>query len=46
MLMLVTHDVSTLEAAGRRRVRRVFRARFGFGQGVEQSVFECDVEPA
>lgn len=46
MLMLVTYDVSTLEPAGRRRLRRVARACLDFGQRVQQSVFECDVDPA
>ena len=46
MLMLVTYDVSTLDAAGRRRLRRVARACLDFGQRVQQSVFECDVDPA
>jgi len=46
MLMLVTYDVNTQTAAGRRRLRRVARACLDFGQRVQQSVFECEVEPA
>lgn len=41
MLMLVTYDVSTESAAGRRRLRRVARACLDFGQRVQKSVFEC-----
>ena len=44
--MLVTYDVSTTDAAGRRRLRRVARACKDFGQRVQYSVFECQVDPA
>ena len=46
MLMLITYDVSTETAAGRRRLRRVARACLDFGQRVQKSVFECEVDPA
>ena len=46
MLMLVTYDVNTETAAGRRRLRRVGRACLDYGQRVQNSVFECEVEPA
>jgi len=46
MLMLVTYDVSTETAAGRRRLRRVARACLDYGQRVQNSVFECEVDPA
>lgn len=46
MLMLITYDVSTETAAGRRRLRRVARACLDFGQRVQNSVFECEVDPA
>lgn len=46
MLMLVTYDVNTETAAGRRRLRRVARACLDFGQRVQYSVFECEVDPA
>ena len=44
--MLVTYDVSTRDAAGRRRLRRVARLCRDFGQRVQYSVFECQVDPA
>ena len=44
--MLVAYDVSTESAAGRRRLRRVARACLDFGQRVQNSVFECEVDPA
>ena len=46
MLMLVTYDVDTTSRAGRRRLRRVARACLDFGQRVQFSVFECNVDPA
>ena len=46
MLMLVAYDVSTETTEGRRRLRRVARACLDFGQRVQNSVFECEVNPA
>jgi CRISPR-associated protein Cas2 len=46
MLMLVTYDVSTVDAPGRRRLRRVARACLDYGQRVQNSVFEIEVDPA
>lgn len=46
MLMLITYDVNTEDAAGRRRLRRVAKSCLDFGQRVQQSVFECEVDPA
>jgi len=46
MLMLVTYDVATTDPAGRRRLRRVAKACLDVGQRVQNSVFECEVDPA
>lgn len=46
MLMLVAYDVNTETTAGKRRLRRVARACLDYGQRVQNSVFECEVEPA
>ena len=46
MFVLVTYDVSTTSAAGRRRLSRVARACLDFGQRAQNSVFECQVDPA
>lgn len=46
MVVLVTYDVSTKTAAGRNRLSRVAKTCVGFGQRVQHSVFECDVDPA
>lgn len=44
MLILVSYDVSTLEAAGRKRLRRVAKVCQNYGQRVQKSVFECKVD--
>ena len=44
--MLVAYDVNTESPAGRRRLRRVARGCLDFGQRVQHSVFECEVDPA
>lgn len=46
MMVLVTYDVNTETEAGRRRLRRVARVCLNFGQRVQNSVFECAVDPA
>ena len=43
MLIIVTYDVSTETAAGRKRLRRVAKACERVGQRVQKSVFECTV---
>ena len=45
-MMLVTYDVNTEDVAGRRRLRRVARACLDWGQRVQYSVFECEVDLA
>ena len=43
MLVLITYDVETLTAAGRKRLRRVAKKCVDYGQRVQNSVFECEV---
>jgi CRISPR-associated protein Cas2 len=43
MNILVTYDVATDSAAGRRRLRKVAQVCQDFGQRVQKSVFECSV---
>jgi len=45
MLVLVTYDVNTLEEGGKKRLRQVARACEDFGQRVQFSVFEIEVDP-
>ena len=46
MMVLVSYDVSTREARGDRRLRRVAKACRDYGQRVQYSVFEIEVDPA
>ena len=46
MLVLITYDVNTEDAAGRRRLRQVAKLCVDYGQRVQNSVFECLVDPA
>ena len=46
MFVLVTYDVATTTAAGRRRLTRVAKICKDFGQRAQNSVFECQVDPA
>jgi len=46
MMVLVSYDVETLTAAGRKRLRRIAKACRDVGQRVQFSVFECEVDPA
>ena len=41
MLVLVTYDVATQDAAGRTRLRKVAKECVNYGQRVQNSVFEC-----
>ena len=46
MLVVVCYDVATVEPAGQRRLRRVAKACKDYGQRVQFSVFECNIDPA
>jgi len=46
MLVLICYDVSTIEPEGTRRLRRVAKACKNYGQRVQFSVFECEIDPA
>ncbi|MGN7870104.1 CRISPR-associated endonuclease Cas2 [Paracoccus sp. 22332] len=46
MLVLVTYDVKTLDTGGKKRLRQVARACEDYGQRVQFSVFEIEVDPA
>ena len=45
MLVLVTYDVSVLSSEGRRRLRRIAKVCLDHGMRVQNSVFECEVDP-
>ena len=44
MLVLITYDVNTEDAAGRRRLRQIAKQCVNYGQRVQNSVFECLVD--
>ena len=46
MMVLITYDVSTETEAGRSRLRRVAKKCQDYGQRVQNSVFECILDPA
>ena len=46
MMVLATYDVNTTDAGGARRLRRVAKCCKDFGQRVQFSVFEIEVDPA
>mgnify|MGYP000898959083 FL=1 len=46
MLVLITYDVNTETAAGRKRLRQVAKQCVNYGQRVQCSVFECDLDAA
>lgn len=41
MLVLITYDVNTENAAGKARLRKVAKQCVNYGQRVQNSVFEC-----
>lgn len=45
-MVLITYDVETMTISGRRRLRQVAKQCVNFGQRVQNSVFECLVDPA
>ena len=45
MMVLVSYDVSTKTSAGRRRLRKIADECQDYGQRVQNSVFECLVDP-
>ena len=46
MLVVVSYDVSTKTEAGKKRLRKVAEICLDYGIRVQNSVFECKVDPA
>ena len=44
MLVLITYDVNTQTAEGRTRLRKVAKECVNYGQRVQNSVFECQMD--
>jgi CRISPR-associated protein Cas2 len=46
MMVLITYDVNTETPAGKKRLTKVAKECKNYGQRVQNSVFECVIEPA
>jgi CRISPR-associated protein Cas2 len=46
VLVLITYDVNVETSAGRKRLRHIAKICVNHGQRVQNSVFECKVDPA
>jgi CRISPR-associated protein Cas2 len=46
MMVLITYDVNTETDAGKKRLHQVAKQCENYGQRVQNSVFECILEPA
>ena len=44
MMVLITYDVSTKDSKGQTRLRKVAKKCMNYGQRVQNSVFECNVD--
>ena len=46
MMILITYDVNTEDAAGKKRLRKIAKQCVNYGQRVQNSVFECILDAA
>lgn len=46
MMVLITYDVNTEDAQGRKRLRQIAKQCVNHGQRVQNSVFECVLDAA
>jgi len=46
MMVLITYDVNTENDAGKKRLRKIAKECENYGQRVQNSVFECLIDPA
>jgi CRISPR-associated protein Cas2 len=46
MMVLITYDVNTQTEAGKKRLQKVAKQCQNYGQRVQNSVFECILDPA
>lgn len=46
IFVLITYDVNTETIEGKKRLRKVAKMCMNYGQRVQNSVFECVIEPA
>ena len=46
MFVLITYDINTEDASGRKRLRQIAKQCVNYGQRVQNSVFECMLDNA
>lgn len=46
MMVLITYDVCTEDASGKKRLRKIAKQCVNYGQRVQNSVFECNLDAA
>jgi len=46
VLVVISYDVSTVDPEGQKRLRKVAKLCKDYGQRVQFSVFECQLDPA
>jgi CRISPR-associated protein Cas2 len=46
ILVVITYDVNTETSAGKQRLRKVAKQCINYGQRVQNSVFECNLDNA
>jgi CRISPR-associated protein Cas2 len=46
ILILITYDISTADVAGKTRLRKIAKQCVNYGQRVQNSVFECNMDAA
>lgn len=46
MLVVIAYDVNTEDSAGQKRLRKIAKQCVNYGQRVQNSVFECEVDAA
>ena len=46
MMVLITYDVNTMDAQGKKRLRKIAKQCVNYGQRVQNSVFECVLDAA
>lgn len=46
MMVLITYDVNTVSCAGQKRLRKVAKVCEDYGQRVQNSVFQCLLDPS
>ncbi len=46
MMVLITYDVNTEDSSGKTRLRKIAKQCVNYGQRVQNSVFECVLDPA